>query len=57
MQENSALTEVMHEMLVSELKDDLCCLTDKSEDEDYKFDEKAHEVIEINRKCIDENAT
>ena len=52
-QENSALTEVVREMLVSELKDDLCCSTEKSEDEDYEFDEKAHEVMENNRKCID----
>ena len=44
----------MHEMLVSELKDDLCCLLNQSEDDDYKFDEKAQEVMENNRKCIDE---
>ena len=40
-QENSALTEVMCEILVSELKDDLYCLIDKSEDEDYECDEKS----------------
>ena len=51
--ENSALTEVMHEMLVSELKNDLYFLTDKTEDDDYEFGRKAQEAMESNRKCID----
>ena len=38
---NSALTEVMHKMLVSELKDDLHSLTVKSDDEDNESEEKA----------------
>ena len=52
--ENSALTEVLHEMLVSELKEDLIGLTIRSDDEDYERDEKAYEAIENNLKSMHE---
>ena len=44
----------MHEVLVSELKDDLHSLVGKSDDEDYESEEKAHETLENNREIIDD---
>ena len=49
MQENSAFTEVMHEMLVSELKADLFSSKVKSEEQDYESEENSNEVIANNR--------
>ena len=52
--EHSALMEVLHEMLVSELKDDLISIRIRSDDEEHKSDEKACEAIENSRKIMQE---
>ena len=54
LQENSALTEVMYEMLVSELKKDPLSLTVKTNEEDYERYEKEHLAIDNMGKIIDE---
>ena len=53
-QENSALMEVMYEMLVSDLKSDFLSLTVQSDDEDFESEEKVHEGIDNHPKIIDE---
>ena len=51
--ENSALTEVMHEMLLSDLKSDFLTLKVHSEDEDFESEEKFYEEIDEKSKTID----
>ena len=53
-QENSALTEVMCEMLVSEIKSDLLTLKVHSEDEDFESEEKFCEEVDEKRTTVDE---
>ena len=50
LQENSDLTEVLCEMLVTKLKQDLFGLTVKSDEVDYDSVEKAHEEIDNHGK-------
>ena len=51
--ENSALMEVLHDVLVTELKEDLIILTVKSDDVEYESHEKAHLAIDNIEKEIE----
>ena len=57
LQENSALKEVMHEMLLSDIKLEFLTLKVHSDDEDYESEEKMYEEIDKKRNAIKEKTT
>ena len=56
LQENSDLTEALHEILVTKLKQDIFRLTVKSDGVDHESTEKVHEAIGDHSKKNKRNA-